>query len=918
MNQDLWKEIEELYRAVVDCEPTQRDALLAGSSPEARETVLKMLTPPSGDNILERPIWITEGEASAPVRLEKGASLGPYEIEDLLGEGGMGAVYRALDSRLNRKVAIKILPPALSEDPVRLRRFEQEARAAGTLTHPNILTVFDVGTHDGILYLVTELLQGRTLRDELRGGKLARGKALNYARMIAAGLIAAHEAGITHRDLKPENLFVTRDGRVKILDFGLAKFAAPLGGSSVLAEPGLPEMQSAVSHPGIVVGTVGYMSPEQAQGTHVDHRSDLFNLGIVLYEMITGRRPFHGETPIETLHAILKQDPALEDPGIDQTLARFLRHCLEKDPANRFQSAKDLAFDLDGLEPLSIDPPKRRYAWALALMATVVTLGILLIAYRIIPNSEPQQSFQQITYREGNITNARFTPDGKTILYTAAWDGGPRETYRTTASGPEAQSIGISKAGIASISSSGEVALIMDCETNWGECQGTLASVPLDGGSPRDHLFNVQSADWDPREELAAVRYDGTSIWIEYLGEKLYKTESTWISHLRFSPKGDVLAFFEHPEFTNNDGSVEVIDLAQRTKRTLVKGQHDLKGLAWTPSGDEIWYSGSDARTPELRAVTPTGRTRLVWRAPGWPEIVDIARDGRVLLLRQIPRTRIVFSPEPQQPTRNLSWLDWSTTVDLSADGTMLLFYEWGEAVDGVPFIYLRDTAAGEGNRLSEGKKLGEGKPLALAPKKDWVLAWKRAPTPQLILVPTGAGETKVLPTSGIKECYSGAWFPDEKKVLATCETTEGAFYSYVQPIDGGPAKIVASKDVRAVLISPEGSRLAAYGPEPGLIPANGGALQPIRGLKAGDELVQWSDDGGSLYVRDDDQSKVNLFRVDLASGRRVLKQTLAIPDSTGLVNIQPDSTKMTPDGRAAVFTFFHATGELYVAEGLH
>src|SRR5271168_578059 len=285
------------------------------------------------------------------MNLTPGAKLGPYEVIAPLGAGGMGEVYRARDSRLKREVAIKVLPQAFSLDADRLRRFEQEALATAALNHPNILAVFDIGTDQGAPYVVSELLEGMTLRERLRSGSISVRKTLDYALQIAHGLAAAHEKGIIHRDLKPENLFVTKDGRVKILDFGLAKLTQPEGG--VYASQ--PTLTSATD-PGVLLGTVGYMSPEQVRGIALDARSDIFSFGAILYEMLAGKRAFHGGTSADTMSAILKEDPpelSATNSSISPALERIVQHCLEKSAEARFHSASDIAFDLEHLSGLS-------------------------------------------------------------------------------------------------------------------------------------------------------------------------------------------------------------------------------------------------------------------------------------------------------------------------------------------------------------------------------------------------------------------------------------------------------------------------------------------------------------------------------------------------------------------------------------
>ena len=280
--------------------------------------------------------------------INEGTKLGRYEIRTKLGAGGMGEVYQGRDTQLGRDVAVKVLPTTFSTDTDRLRRFEQEACAASALNHPNILVVHDIGVHDGTTYVVSELLEGETLRKRIGGTPLGQRRAIDYGLQIANGLAAAHEKGIIHRDLKPDNIFITNDGRVKILDFGLAKLTQLDGGQPQTDVP----TRRVDTDPGVVMGTVGYMSPEQLKGRPVDQRSDIFSFGAILYEMLSGRRAFHGESAAETMSAILREDPPeLSDTNknVSPSLERLVNHCLEKNPEARFHSARDVAFALEAV-----------------------------------------------------------------------------------------------------------------------------------------------------------------------------------------------------------------------------------------------------------------------------------------------------------------------------------------------------------------------------------------------------------------------------------------------------------------------------------------------------------------------------------------------------------------------------------------
>ena len=861
--------------------------------------------------------------------LSPGIRLGPYEVLDSLGAGGMGEVYRARDPRIGREVAVKVLPASFSSDPERLKRFEQEARAAGLLNHPNITAVYDVGSQDGSPYVVTELLEGETLRSRLSPGALPTRKAIDYAIQITRGLAAAHEKGIVHRDLKPENLFVTKDGRAKILDFGLAKLKQTEGAAG--GETNLPT-GSLGTEPGLVLGTMGYMSPEQVRGKAADQRSDIFSFGAILYEMLSGKRAFHGDTTADTITAILTKEPAdlsETNRNIPPGLERIVRHCLEKNPEERFYSAHDLAFDLEALSGASGTSAttvtsaialrrERRARWPLvagALLATALVAGILSFLAGKRAGRVPPPSFHQLTFRRGELVSARFAPDGQTILYSAAWDGKPMEIFQNRRERPESRPFGLVGADVLSISRSGEMAISLNRHISGPFIRsGTLAQMGVSGGgAPREILENVEWADWAPDgTSLAVVRDAETKKRLEFpIGKPLYDTDG-WISHARVSPKGDFVAFADHPAQGDDGGTVAVVDRSGK-KKTLSDLFATLQGVAWSPDGSEVWFTAAPyGFNRGLYAVSLDGKQRLQSRVTGNLTLKDVSHDGMVLLSHDVLRAGINASISGEEKERDLSWLDWSLAIDLSADGKTLLIGESGEGGGQGYSVYLRKTDG------SPAVRLGEGGGDDLSPDGKWALSVIKPTTEaQIALLPIGAGQVRLLPREGL-QVRTGAFLPDGKRLLFGANEPDRGERIFVRDLEGGKPRAISPEGYRGFFqaISPDGRTIPVRGPDRKfyLYPVEGGEPMPLPGLTASDSVGGWSADG-RLYVYRRGDLPMKVYRLDVATGKKEIWKTVMPGDSSGIAQISP--VIPTPDGSSYVYTYSRTISDLYLVEGL-
>jgi len=829
----------------------------------------------------------------------------------------MGEVFRARDERLGRDVALKLIRPSSSDNPDHLRRFELEARAAAALNHPNIVAVYDVGFDGGSPYIVCELLEGKTLRTRLSEGALPVRLAVDYCLQIVQGLIAAHDRRIIHRDLKPENLFVTSDGRVKILDFGVAKLQADPD------ESGRPvEELTTVTKAGSVIGTVAYMAPEQLRGKAVDHRSDIFAVGAILYEMLAGRRAFQGETEVDTITAVLREGPAeidLDQARIPVGLQQVVRHCLEKEPEKRFQSARDLAFALETLSGTSggrsarIGPPK----WQVKVLPWAVA-GLLLIATLVLLGKYAQQTklpptYQRLTFDQGTLYSARFAPDYRSVVYGAAWNGKPLQLFSTVGDSHLTQSLNLSDANLLAISKTGELALVLNGAhmAHLEIEQGTLARAPLAGGSPREILEDVPWADWSPDGELAVVHHADGRDRIEYpIGHVLYQSTG-WISHLRLSPQADRIAFINHPAMWDDRGFVCLMDLAGQIKiRSREWASTD--GLAWTSDGKEIWFTAAEnGYTRSMLAQDESGKIRTVLSIPAGMTIQDMAPDGRVLVSLDIERVAMATSAQKGKAF-NISWHDWDIAKDISRDGQSVLFEDASEAAPPTSLVAIRKIDG------TPPVQLGEGSAGGLSPDGKWAIAILTGSPGRITLYPVGPGQPRTIPVTGLERIHNGSshFLADGKRITINGNEPGHGVRCYIVEVDGGKLTPVTPEGITGGLVSPDGAFIVANnGSTAAVYPIGGGAPRVIPGLQPGFIPVQWSEDDSAVYGYRPGQIPTEVYKVNLATGEKSVIQDLQPEASVGVVSIAP--VVVTRDGSRFAYSYYQVSSVLYVISGL-
>ncbi len=871
--------------------------------------------------------------------LSQGDRLGPYEVVAPLGAGGMGEVYRAKDTRLGRDVAVKVLPQHLSSNPEIRARFEREAKTVSSLNHPHICTLHDVGREGETDYLVMELIEGETLAQRLTKGALPLPEVLKLGAQIADALDRAHRAGVMHRDLKPGNVMLTRSG-AKLLDFGLAR-ATGLGPASDLTSS--QTVAGPLTAAGTIIGTFQYMAPEQLEGHEADARADLWALGCVLYELATGRPAFEGKSQASLITAIMGSDPApisqlspLAPPALD----RLVQACLAKDPADRIQSAHDVKLHLQwltagGSQTGAAAPAtarshgggRRRFPWLrVATVVLALALGVLAGYFgrgRSAPTSAGMAdvTYTPITFEEGFVFAARFAPDGRTIVYSADWDGRPRDVFVTSLDSPDFRPLGFPGADLLGISRSGELAILSGSTVTGGNPYtrtGTFARASLTGSAPRPELDGVRFADFGAGNAMAVIRDDERRRTVEYpvgqvLAEMPIVNGRSWANQAGFvvprvSPSGDYVAFFDTRLTGAN--TVRVFD---RSGKLVVSSPpfSDWWDLAWT-SSNEVWYSAAEVggRQTAIFGLDLKGRRRVVFRAPGSLTLHDISPHGDVLgsIDHILNRIEVVDGGGPVPVDR--SWREGGNVAAFSATHALLL-NQSGDSGGPRGSVYYWPPSGREPIRIADGSG------LALSPDSGKALVVSSESPPKVSIVPTGAGQPRVLDLGPVESVEWAGWHPDGRIVVEIVRPGAKPIVHVLSPEGRSPVALLPEGNVLrgGNLFSPDGSSIVAIDALGKLAVCTlaASACRPLTGARDDDEVAGWSADGKSVFVYRKQSIPVQVDRIEVASGARSAWKTVQ-PMYAAVCGL--GTVIASPDG-ALAYGYSRARSELYVIKGL-
>jgi eukaryotic-like serine/threonine-protein kinase len=867
--------------------------------------------------------------------LSPGATFGPYKILAPLGSGGMGEVYRARDTRLNREVALKVLREEDADDADLITRFEQEARAASSLNHPNIVVVYETGEAavagraQPLRYLTMELVEGEPLTSSLTGEPMPLRRFLGVATQLTDGIARAHESGIVHRDLKPANIFITPEGRVKILDFGLAALRGVADDDTQV-----PTSAGRLTSPGVAVGTLGYMSPEQARGEVPTAASDQFAIGCIFYEMLTGRQPFSRASAAETFSSILRDDPAPVDeinPAVPAPLRWMVERCLSKDARGRYVSTRDLARDLQTLKDnsatislrgLTAAPPaapRSRAPWIVGVAVLAMALGAggaVFLSHRF--GAVPQPEFRRITFRQGVVSRALFAPNGS-ILYTASWEGEPARSYLAL---PESSGIDRPLESevqfpLAYSEDGSQVLVLVGTSRLSVNESGTLAWWPALGGRPRRILDGVGWADFAPKGRfLVVVRDLGADRVLERrsadgaLERTLFRTSGAiWFA--RISPDEKRVAFIHYPFRLDSTGEVQVAAIDGSGSKPVTQRFEQCQGLDWNTKTGEIWLTastGTASASSTLWSTEPSGKTRSRYVLPEFFRLQSVSAAGdRFLLTSERERINLTVRRGRENP-RDFSWLGWSIVRDISPDGKTVLFYDEGPS-EKTSGIWIRSLAGGDAIRL------GEGYPEKFSPDGRWVVGVTRplSGPPQLILVPVEAGRTRRLPLS---DAHVSAPSYAGPSTLLFVRTEKGASEVWRIETDGTGARSLGAAGCDLPMASPSRGSFVCVGPEGALFvrsTSDGSGRKLYQPADGGEIIsVRWNGTGDRLFAVTRDRRVLTL---DSSTGSLIREETIPLAATPVLGRVL--AAALDSDAGVQAYSVIQRSADLYLASGI-